>query len=298
MSPAPDHVRTQLERLLASPIFVGSARLRRFLEFVVEKSLAGEGDRLKEYVIGVEVFDRDAQYDPRVDSIVRVEAARLRAKLTEYYQGEGRDDTVVLTLPKGGYAPLIRLEERVVSTLPAASAGVAPTPALPAIPPGTKRVVATAALLVVAAAAWFVMDGAGRGLGAQKPRVAVLPFRSYSDDDTARVLAEQLTDGVTAEFVRGGELEVVPSTRARQLGAAPADLRDVATALAADVLIEANVRTQGDRVLVEARAISGDGERKIWVDSFASTVADLDTLERDVATRFADAFDEQRRTTR
>jgi TolB-like protein len=297
MSPAPDHVRTQLERLLASPIFTGSARLRRFLEFVVEKSLAGEGDRLKEYVIGVEVFDRDAQYDPRVDSIVRVEAARLRAKLTEYYQGEGRDDAVVLTLPKGGYAPVIRLEERVVPTLPAASAGTAATPALPGTSTRTKRVVAAAALLVVAAAAWFAMDGPGRGSGAE-PRVAVLPFRSYSDDEAARVLAEQLTDGVTAELVRGGELEVVPSTRARQLGASLTDLRDVATALAADVLIEANVRMQGDRVLVEARAISGDGERKIWVDSFASAVADLDTLERDVATRFADALDEPRRTTR
>ena len=81
--------------------------MSRFLKFVVEQTLAGEGERLKEYVIGVEVFDRDADYDPRLDAIVRVEAARLRTKLAEYYAGEGRSDAVVLNLPKGGYAPLI-----------------------------------------------------------------------------------------------------------------------------------------------------------------------------------------------
>ncbi|HEY3516370.1 MAG TPA: adenylate cyclase, partial [Gammaproteobacteria bacterium] len=83
MSPTGDDVRRQLDRLLASAGFANAGRMSRFLKFVVEKTLAGEGERLKEYVIGVEVFDRDASYDPRLDSIVRVEAARLRAKLAE-----------------------------------------------------------------------------------------------------------------------------------------------------------------------------------------------------------------------
>ena len=97
----------QLDRLLASAVFANAGRMSRFLKFVVERTLAGEGERLKEYVIGVEVFDRDADYDPRLDAIVRVEAARLRTKLAEYYAGEGRGDAVVLSLPKGGYVPLI-----------------------------------------------------------------------------------------------------------------------------------------------------------------------------------------------
>ena len=83
MSPSAEEVRRQLDRLLASPGFVNAGRMSRFLKFVVEKTLAGEGERLKEYVIGVEVFDRGTDYDPRVDAIVRVEAARLRAKLVE-----------------------------------------------------------------------------------------------------------------------------------------------------------------------------------------------------------------------
>ena len=112
MSPSEDEVRRQLDRLLASAPFANAGRMSRFLKFVVERTLAGDAERLKEYVIGVEVFDRDTDYDPRVDSIVRVEAARLRSKLAEYYAGEGRGDAVVLGLPKGGYAAVIKLEHR------------------------------------------------------------------------------------------------------------------------------------------------------------------------------------------
>jgi hypothetical protein len=90
MPTTPEDVRRQLKSVLSSPVFTSSGRLSRFLEFVVERTLAGDGERLKEYVIGIEVFDRDASYDPRLDSIVRVEAARLRTKLAEYYAGHGR----------------------------------------------------------------------------------------------------------------------------------------------------------------------------------------------------------------
>ena len=107
MAPSADDVRHELARLLGSAGFANAGRMSRFLKFIVERTLAGEGERLKEYVIGVEVFDRDADYDPRLDAIVRVEAARLRTKLAEYYAGEGRGDAIVLSLPKGGYAPLI-----------------------------------------------------------------------------------------------------------------------------------------------------------------------------------------------
>ena len=105
MQPTPDEVRAALDRVLASGSFAGTSRLSRFLRFVVERSLAGEAERLKEYVIGVEVFDRDERYDPRIDSIVRVEAGRLRAKLDEYYRGAGAGDAVAIVLEKGRYAP-------------------------------------------------------------------------------------------------------------------------------------------------------------------------------------------------
>lgn len=105
---SPEEILAELERALASKAFVRSARISRFLRFVVEQALQGKAGELKEYAIGVEVFDRKSSYDPRVDPIVRVEARRLRATLRKYYEAEGHDDPVVIELPKGSYAPVFR----------------------------------------------------------------------------------------------------------------------------------------------------------------------------------------------
>src|SRR5580698_7347433 len=100
--------RRQLERVLASSGFARNERMARFLRFVVEQYLAGKNSDLKESVIAVEVFGRRPDHDLTRDSIVRTEAGRLRARLREYYTGEGKDDPLVIELPKGGYAPVLR----------------------------------------------------------------------------------------------------------------------------------------------------------------------------------------------
>ena len=101
-------VRRQLARVLESPGFSRNERLSRFLRFVVERHLESGGDGLKESVIGVEVFGRRPDYNPKQDAIVRNEAGRLRARLGEYYTGQGKDDALIIELPKGGYVPVIR----------------------------------------------------------------------------------------------------------------------------------------------------------------------------------------------
>ncbi len=101
-------VRNQLANILASESFSRSDRSRRFLRFIVEHVLDGKTTPLKEYVIGVEVFDKDESFDPRVDAIVRVEAGRLRTKVKEYYGEEGRSDPVRIELSKRGYVPVLR----------------------------------------------------------------------------------------------------------------------------------------------------------------------------------------------
>ena len=104
-TPSSESVRSELNRILASAQFQSSERLRRFLQFIVLRALDGEGDQLKEYRIGVEVFDRSSSYDPRLDPVVRLEARRLRAKLKAYYEGEGQRDPLRIEVPKGGYVP-------------------------------------------------------------------------------------------------------------------------------------------------------------------------------------------------
>src|SRR6188768_3694355 len=100
--------RAQLERVLSSVTFRQVDRLKRFLNFTVSEALAGRGDQLKEYVIGVQVFDKDSSFDPRADPIVRVQARRLRARLVRYYREEGGTDALVIELPKGGYTPVFK----------------------------------------------------------------------------------------------------------------------------------------------------------------------------------------------
>src|SRR5918999_5014183 len=96
----------QLERVLQSRTLHNSESLKAFLRFVVEKTVADEDVLLKEYTIATEVFGRNSDYDPRIDSVVRVQAGRLRTKLQEYYTTEGKGDSVVIDLPKGHYYPV------------------------------------------------------------------------------------------------------------------------------------------------------------------------------------------------
>jgi len=104
-SPSPDAVRLQLEHVLRSAAFHGAVSVSRLLRYTVEAVLRGEKENLKEYVIGLEVFDRGDRFDPGRDAIVRVQARKLREKLETYYRTEGAEDAVRIEFPKGGYVP-------------------------------------------------------------------------------------------------------------------------------------------------------------------------------------------------
>lgn len=101
-----EQVRTELNRILASPGFSHSPRLAAFLRFVVESRLSGKADYIKSYTIGVEALGRSEGFDPHVDPIVRVEAGRLRKALARYYAGAGVDRSVLIDLPRGSYVPV------------------------------------------------------------------------------------------------------------------------------------------------------------------------------------------------
>lgn len=105
-SPTREEKLSQLERIIKSKTFQGAEILKSFLRFVVSKSVEGLESELKEYTIATEVFGRKGDYDPRIDSLVRVQAARLRSKLEDYYSIEGKADLIRIHLPKGHYVPL------------------------------------------------------------------------------------------------------------------------------------------------------------------------------------------------
>ena len=98
MSPALEATHAQVERIIQSKTLRFSEVQRRLLTYLVEKSLAGEADDLKEYTIGIDAFGKPPSYDPRQQSVVRMHVARLRQKLAEYYRSQGAADPIVLDL--------------------------------------------------------------------------------------------------------------------------------------------------------------------------------------------------------
>lgn len=279
--PQEQEIRRQVERICASARLKDAGRSRRFLSFIVEEALAGRSADLKENIVGVHVFDREADYDPRLNSIVRVEAGRLRTKLNDYYEQEGRDDQVVVVLPKGSYAPEFTWRERkqAVSTPAIASS----TPVNPIHVRSTRRALLTAAAAVLALTAGVAVTAHlfGRPT-APDLRIAVLPFTPYSNDARDRMIADQLTQKVTAEFVKLGTYNVVPSTSARRYEDRRPSVREIAESLRADILLEARATTEGDQVRVEVRLSDGALDRKFWVgDEFSGD--DIDDLAKQIA---------------
>src|SRR4029077_16944135 len=104
-------IRQQLDRILKSGPFHQSHRRQRFLEYLVNETLAGRGERLKAYNVALEVFERPETFDPAIDPLVRIEAAAPREKLRADYGTEGLSDAIHIDLPKGTYAPLIEFRE-------------------------------------------------------------------------------------------------------------------------------------------------------------------------------------------
>ena len=100
--PGRAEIDATLERILASRILAASPRQQALLRHIIIETLEGRGDRLKEFSLAVDVFGRSSAFDPRVDSIVRVQASRLRSQLTDYYAKEGAAETVRVEIPAGG----------------------------------------------------------------------------------------------------------------------------------------------------------------------------------------------------
>lgn len=136
-----ESTQAQVQKILQSKTFRTSEVHRNLLNYLAEKSLAGESDSLKEYTVGLDVFGKPASYDPRQESTVRMHVGRLRQKLAEYYRTEGSSDPIVVDLPKGGFR--VTFDPRAASGIPEVSA----EPVEPARRSYTMDIVLGAALL-------------------------------------------------------------------------------------------------------------------------------------------------------
>ena len=263
--------RAEVERILASKGFASAGRLSRLLRYIVDKTLAGEADQLKEYAVGVEVFDRDDKYDPRLDSIVRVEAGRLRSRLDEYYNGEGANAAWRITLPRGGY--VAHFEPRAGAPMSV------PVPAQTSARNSWASWPVTLGL-IAAVTAMVLWLGGSTPTPAETgaPGVAVLAF---SGDDTA--LASRITENVTSELARLGTVSVASHTSAMQYAGTRTPLRDIAAALNVDYAVEASVDRGPDGLLVVVRLVDAATDRKVWVSDYRGAADDARGISQRLA---------------
>lgn len=242
--PSPLDIKQQLERLRNSDTFAGSERLMAFLSYLVEETLAGRGDGLREAVIGNAVYRRDPPYDPRIDSTVRVEARRLRTKLADYFSGEGRRDPVHIAIPTGSYSPQFSNGNSV-------SAGDASNPQT-------------------------FKTGSGAA-------VAVIPFRALALDPAVKVFADGLTDeliyflGLEPGIRVPSRSMVFPYAEGRQQPAAIAAEIDV------DAVLQGTVREEDAKLKVTIELSDRNGF-VVLSDRFEGPAEQRQQLQARIAT--------------
>ncbi len=262
---SPQVIRDELARILASSEFAASQHLKRFLQYVVDESLAGREERLKERNIALCALGRDADFDPRLDCIVRVVAGKLRRALDRYYATSGATSPVRIAIPAGSYAPVLRQ----------ATAPPAPDAHEPAVEKsGSPR---------------------GRTHAAGRPIVVVVPLRPFTSGDEERLAADLLAEHVAVRLSHSTWLELVDYRGGRSPGAEAEDPRAFAERLQADFLLAGTTGRIGNRIRLTVRLIDVASGLLAWAEQFEGQADDAawawhDDMVDHVVTRVGDIF--------
>ena len=239
-------IREQLVRILNSGPFHQSRRRQRFLEYLVNETLAGRGERLKAYNVALGVFERPETFDPTVDNLVRIEAARLREKLREYYGTDGQDDLIHIDLPKGSYTPQIEFRHEGVPQLARRRA------------PPTQEPSSTV------------------------PAVAVLPFDDLSADQNLGYLGDGVAEDIITALSRFPDLVVVARTSSFAYKGKAVDVRQVGKDLGVGYVVEGSVRKDGDKLRIVAQLIDAKTCEHVWAERFDRSGPDPWALQDEV----------------
>jgi adenylate cyclase len=226
-------IRAQLDRILASPEFHATDKMRDFLRFVVEEKLDGRSHRLKGYTIAVNVFGRGDDFDATNDPIVRIQAGRLRRALERYYLVGGVRDPIMIDIPKGRYIPRFT-----VRSAPQETEGA---PFDRSAQPDADR--------------------------ARGPSLAVLPFENLTDDPEQLVLTVGLTEELVTELTRFQDISVIACRMAQQPPEFPTDPIELARKVGARFVLRGAVRRDAETVKVSAQLTDTAGGRQIWADA-------------------------------
>jgi TolB-like protein/Flp pilus assembly protein TadD len=231
-------------RILSSNLFRSTERLSAFLRYIVEQWLSGNAGQLKEYSIGLAVFERGEDFDPRIDPIVRVEAGRLRLRLKRYYETEGLNDPIRIELPKGGYTP---------------STSILPDVAVSA-PPSEP-----------------VSD-------TQAPHIGILlaSFTDLSPSQDHAYLCHGLREELISSLTKIPVLRVYAQNSSSSRIPSEAPL-ETGARLGAQFVLTGSVRQFDSRIRVSAQLVRLTDGSYIWSETFEREAVDLLSLQVEIA---------------
>ena len=286
-----ERIREELEKILSSVTFHGSAAQAKLLRYLVEQSLEGNQESVKEYSIGVDALGRPDSFDPRRDNIVRVQAGRLRSRLARYYESEGLDDPVRIEFPKGAYTatfhtdgatPGISLTEANVEATVEASASYRDL-----FVHWKAAAIIVLALLATGAGVHYRRASAP---SVSAPSVAVLPFLNRSDDKEGEVFSDGLTDELIDSLGKVPGLHVVARGSAFQFKDKTVDIRRIGPALNVRTVLEGSVRKYGDRLRITAELDDTTTGYRLWSESYDRELQDALAIQRDISQAIVDAL--------
>ncbi len=294
-------VQAELKRILASSTFNKSPRLSRFLQFTVEQTLQGHNERLKEYSLGVDVFDRGTKYDPQEDPIVRVQAGRLRTRLQQYYETEGSNAALVFELPKGTYIPNFRAKEL-------SEPGPGRTRhsiRLPSMSPALWLVIS---FVVVGAVIYAIAHTPSRNRlvtntevsalasGAQNPArtavssIAVLPFEDLSHQKDKGYFCDGMTETLIDALTKVEGLRVAARISAFAFRERQLEFATIGQKLHVGAVLEGRVRQEGQRLRVSVQLVNVSDGLNVWSESYDRQITEVFAVQDEIAQSIVDAL--------
>lgn len=246
---SPQEIQTHLEELLASPRFRRSQRMRQFLRYIVQETVAGRSNGIKAYNIAVEAFGLSSDFDPQTNPLVRMQARKLRQVLGEYYAGMGKDSGLRIEIPKGGYRPTIQ---------PAGQG----THDAGGFEPGREEAVEDI-----------------------KPSIAVMPLINITGDQEQDYFADGLTEELTAELARYLEFKVIASQSTMRFKGQEIDPKQAGKDLGARFLLTGSIRKDEESIKVAISLIDALSSTQAWGESYKRdlTAVDLIALQEEIA---------------
>jgi TolB-like protein/Flp pilus assembly protein TadD len=279
-------IQAELAQILSSQAFQGAQRPSNFLKYVVEQTLAGHGEQIKEYCIATDVFGRKESFDPRLDPVVRVEATKLRSRLAGYYRTEGQQDPIRIELPKRGYAPTFRDRadpeppEESPFPLPHVSEVIAPS-----APVRWKAIaLAFGAVLLAGLSAFGLTSLWNRRTAAPDAKsIAVLPFTNLGEDREDEYFSDGLTDELIASLGRVPGLRVVARGSVFQFKGKTYDVREVGRRLGVRTVLEGSVRKFGTHLRITVHLDDAGNGYRVWSNIYEREASDALAIQREIA---------------